>query len=122
MAIDEKPSRAGGYDRKRTALIRKACLEVATRLNDFEDELCVVGGLVPSLLVDTRTLRAGVEAHVGTYDLDLGLSIAVLAEARYEEIARRLRDAGFTQDRNEVGNSTSQRWRSREGALIDFLM
>lgn len=122
MAVDDKPARASGYDANRTALILRACLEVATRLDDFRDDLCVVGGLVPSLLVESATSPRGVEAHVGTYDLDLGLAVAVLDEKRYEEIAQRLREAGFVQDRNEAGNATAQRWRSREGALIDFLI
>lgn len=86
------------------------------------DELCIVGGLVPTLLVDMDKLPEGVAAHVGTYDLDLGLSIAILDEQRYEEIAQRLKTAGFEPDHNEAGNTTAQRWRSQEGALVDFLI
>ena len=70
-------------------------LEIATRLNDFKDDLCIVGGLVPSLLIDMATLPSGAEAHIGTNDLDLGLSVGLLNEQRYEEIAKRLREAGF---------------------------
>ncbi len=121
MAMNEGPMQLSGYDPKRTAMIRRTCLEVATRLQDFQDVVCVVGGLVPSLLVDSAKLVAA-ESHIGTYDLDLGLSLAILQEERYEEIAQRLRDAGFSIDHNEAGNPTAQRWRSREGALIDFLI
>ena len=63
MALNDKPNHAGGYDRNRTALIREACLEVATRLNDFKDDLCIVGGLVPSLLIDIARLPAAERAR-----------------------------------------------------------
>lgn len=122
MAINDKPAHASGYDPRRTALIRRACLEVAIRLNDFKDELCIVGGLVPSLLVDMARLPAEFEPHVDTNDLDLGLSVAILDEQRYEEIAKRLREAGFKRDANESGRPTSQRWSLGQGVQIDFLI
>lgn len=122
MALNDKPTHAAGYDKNRTALIREACLEVATRLNDFKDDLCIVGGLVPSLLIDIAELPAGVQAHIGTNDLDLGLSLAIFDEQKYEEIAKRLRQAGFKRDVNEEGNPTSQRWQLGKGVLIDFLI
>jgi hypothetical protein len=43
------------------------------------DELVVVGGLVPSLLIDQEKLPENVTAHVGTLDLDLGLAFALAA-------------------------------------------
>jgi hypothetical protein len=103
-------------------LVRQTCLEVATRLGDFRDEVCVVGGLVPSLIIPESELREGEEAHVGTIDLDLGFSLAILDQAMYEEIARRLSEGGFAPDRNEMGNATSQRWKSSSGVTVDFLM
>jgi hypothetical protein len=39
------------------------------------DELVVVGGLVPSLLVEQGTLPEGTSAHAGTMDLDVGLKL-----------------------------------------------
>ena len=122
MALNDKPSHAAGYDQNRTAIIRQACLEVATRLNDFQNDLCIVGGLVPSLLVDIAQLPAGAPAHIGTNDLDLGLSLAIFNEQKYEEIAQRLRQAGFKRDVNQDGKLTSQRWQLGKGVLIDFLI
>ena len=46
---------------------RRMCLHVATILGDLLDEIVVVGGLVPYLLVEQD---AATEAHVGTRDLD----------------------------------------------------
>ena len=122
MAMSDKPHHASGYDDHRTALVRRACLEVATRLNDFKEDLCIIGGLVPGLLVDMARLPPGATAHIGTNDLDLGLSLAIFDGEKYEEIARRLRHAGFRPDVNESGNRTSQRWRLAEGVLVDFLI
>jgi len=45
-------------------------------------ELVVVGGLVPSLLIDQRNLPENVAPHVGTLDLDLGLAFALVGEQR----------------------------------------
>ncbi len=110
---------AASYNPGYAAAVRRTCLEVATRLGDFRDDWCVAGGLVPSLLVPAGSAS---EAHVGTIDLDLGLSLAVLDQGRYEQIADRLRHAGFAADRNETGRQTSQRWRSPDGITIDFLI
>ncbi|TWT44521.1 hypothetical protein RAS1_09360 [Phycisphaerae bacterium RAS1] len=122
MAVNREPRVAADYAPGCSTLIRRTCLEVATRLGDFRAEMCVVGGLVPSLIVDQSRRPSGIEGHIGTIDLDLGLSIVVLDERLYEEIAKRLREAGFTPDANPAGNLTTQRWRSREGVTVDFLI
>jgi hypothetical protein len=99
---------------------------VATVLGDFmQAELTVVGGLVPPLLVPQGSLMAGMDAHCGTLDLDLGLSLAVLDAERYAEIAERLRAAGFCPDRGTQGQVIRQRWRTPRGlpqVTIDFLI
>lgn len=92
-----------------------------TRLGDLTDNLVVVGGLVPSLIVDQDNLAEGVEAHVGTMDLDVALAIALLDQGRYRELSERLRRSGFTQDKNQEGNATRQRWKI-EGVTLDFLI
>ena len=59
----------------------RTCLHVATVLGDLlQTELTVVGGLVPSLLIPQSSLPAAAEAHCGTLDVDLGLSLALLDE------------------------------------------
>ena len=99
---------------------RRMCLHVATILGDLLDEIVVVGGLVPYLLVDQDTV---LEAHVGTRDLDLGLSIAVLDDERYREISARLRDRGFEPCRTKEGNITRQTWElPGQRITIDFLI
>ncbi|WP_428264567.1 hypothetical protein [Haliangium sp.] len=89
------------------------------------EDLLIIGGLVPSLIVDQVDLPEGVEAHVGTMDLDIGLKIALLDEGRYRTLTERLRAAGFEMDTNDDGNPTRQRWAitNNAGAVtVDFLI
>lgn len=113
----DKPSRATGYSRDSLELVRSTLLFLATKLGDLNDEIVLVGGLVPSLLID----QTGREAHVGTRDVDLGLAVAILDEERYRELAKRLRDAGLEPDVTEDGKTTRQRWRL-DRVTVDFLI
>jgi hypothetical protein len=54
----EKPSFASDYKREDLELVRQTCLYVATKLGDLLDDLVVVGGLVPSLLIPDESLTA----------------------------------------------------------------
>lgn len=122
--MSEKPSFADGYRSEQVDLVRATCLYVATKLGDLMDDLVVVGGLVPSLLIDPEGLARGTNPHVGTLDLDVGLAVALLDQGRYRTITERLRRAGFSQDVNAEGNPTRQRWKI-EGVgrvTVDFLI
>jgi len=120
----EKPTTAAGYTSEQTARVRAVCLYVATKLGDLMDELVVVGGLVPSLLVPEEALDGQTQTHVGTMDLDVGLAIALFDEARYRTLTDRLRRADFSPDVNDEGNETRQRWKTdTDGKVtIDFLV
>jgi hypothetical protein len=120
----DKPKRASDYKSEHIESVRATCLYVATRLGDLMDEVVLVGGLVPSLLIDQSTLPEGTSAHVGTMDLDVGLQITLLAEERYRTLSQRLRDAGFVQDKTETGRPTRQRWRvtGSSSVAVDFLI
>ncbi|MGH2945154.1 MAG: hypothetical protein ACRDPC_02600 [Solirubrobacteraceae bacterium] len=118
----EKPQTESGYAREDTELVESATLTVATILGDLLNDLCIVGGLVPTLLID---VPAGAEAngrHCGTNDLDVGMALAILDEERYKEIAERLRRADFVHD-TRGGNPIVQRWRWGDlDVTIDFLI
>ena len=58
--MPDKPTTAAGYRPEYLELVRSTCLYVATKLGDLMDDTVVVGGLVPSLLIDQAAL-AGVE-------------------------------------------------------------
>jgi hypothetical protein len=98
--MTDKPRYASEYPSEQVERVRATCLYVATKLGDMMDDLVIVGGLVPSLIVDQSALPQHVDAHVGTMDLDLGLQLALLDEKRYRELTARLRDAGFSMDSN----------------------
>jgi len=114
------------YSRAQLDRVRATCLYVATKLGDLLDEVVVVGGLVPSLIIDQRKLPAGADRHLGTFDLDLGLALALLDQERYRTLSERLREAGFSTDVNEQGARTRQRWRiqtpRRIKVTVDFLI
>ncbi|MFZ4696111.1 MAG: nucleotidyl transferase AbiEii/AbiGii toxin family protein [Verrucomicrobiia bacterium] len=121
--MPEKPANASGYNPGQLPRVRATCLYVATKLGDLMNDLVVVGGLVPSLLIDQQKRPPEVPAHVGTMDLDLGLAFALVNEQRYEAVAERLRRAGFAPDENAEGNPTRQRWQiSDPPVTVDFLI
>jgi hypothetical protein len=124
--MPEKPSFAFDYKRENVALVRQTCLYVATKLGDLLDDLVVVGGLVPSLLIPDESLPEGEDVHIGTMDLDLGLSLALLDSKRYEDLTLRLYRADFKPDKNEEGNPILQRWKITPATdlkvTVDFLI
>ncbi len=119
-----KPSTSDGYGIEQVASVHRTCLYMATKLGDLLDEIVVVGGLVPYLLVDQENLPLGMDPHVGTMDLDMGLALAILNHERYRELGRRLRDAGFEPAVNEQGNKRLQTWTTGtpHPVTIDFLI
>jgi len=124
--MTEKPLFAADYKREDLELVRQTCLYVATKLGDLLDDLVVVGGLVPSLLIPDESLPAEEDVHIGTMDLDLGLSLALLDTKRYEDLTLRLYRADFKPDENEEGNPTFQRWKITPATdlkvTVDFLI
>lgn len=83
----------------------------------------VIGGLVPSLLVPH--LDPGVPAHVGTRDVDLCLSMAIVDHqvGSYEKIETALRQAGYGMVVDEEGVAQTWRWRGGVdvSVTIEFL-
>ncbi len=125
MPAHDHPRYASEYTSEQLDRSRRTLLQVAVALGDFLDDVVLVGGLVPILLIDQAEAAARDEAHIGSVDVDLGLRLAVVSEERYDSLAERLRATGFTPDTNAKGNPTSQRWIYRESeasVVIDFLI
>ncbi len=125
MPPAEKPRHRSGYGQEEFEQVKAACLTVAVTLGAYLDDICIVGGLVPALLIDSvRETGANEDPrHPGTNDLDIGLALALLDDERYTEISARLRAEGFAPDTNDAGNPTVQRWRLGElKVTVDFLM
>jgi hypothetical protein len=55
--MTKKPTTAAGYPPDQVARVNATCLYLATKLGDLMPELVVVGGLVPSLLIDQKICR-----------------------------------------------------------------
>lgn len=92
-----KPQHASGYEERTTEAVRRVLIDIAHLLGAYREQLVVVGGLVPSLI-----LTAADEPHVGTMDIDLALDAAALRdEDAYAEVIRLLEQGGF--ERNEAG-------------------
>jgi hypothetical protein len=118
-----KPTTASGYKPDQVERVKATCLYLATKLGDLMPELVIVGGLVPSLLIEQETLPDHTATHVGTMDLDLGLAFALVGDERYQQLADRLRNAGFTPDKNDQGIPTRQRWGIADPPVtVDFLI
>ena len=122
--MTSKPSSSAGYSNQGLDRVRQVCLYMATKLGDLLEEIVVVGGLVPYLLVDQDNLPAGATPHVGTMDLDMGLALAMLNQERYRELGSRLRDAGFEPEINAEGNRRLQSWTTGPPyhVTVDFLI
>jgi hypothetical protein len=124
--MPEKPFTAAGYSREEVQRVRATCLHIATCLGDLMEEVVIVGGLVPSLLIPQSRLPKGVRRHVGTKDLDVGLALGLLDHERYRTLTERLRGAGFEQDKNDQGRPTRHRWKvepkGKGKITIDFLI
>lgn len=123
--MEHKPTSATGYSPESTELARQACLYLATKLGDLLDEVVIVGGLVPSLIVPPTGLPQGRLPHIGTMDVDIGLAVAILDDQKYHELEERLRGAEFVPDVNSAGKPTNQRRRIVTGArsvTVDFLI
>jgi hypothetical protein len=120
--MNRKATSITEYSPHKTELVKATCLYIATKLGDLSDHITLVGGLVPSLLVPQGRDDEGIQDHAGTMDADVGLSLALITQERYSELSDRLRNAGFSPDKNENGNPTFQRWRVDAGVTVDFLL
>lgn len=118
----EKNRTRADYPQEALEVVKAGLLFVAVKLGDLLDEIVVVGGVAPSLLVDQHAAR---QRHAGTTDLDLALSLSVLSDEKYRDISGRLREAGFAPATKQDGKIIRQTW-AMTGKLgritIDFLI
>ena len=122
-------------DQRRTVLdyapetyerVQQALLHVSTVLGDWMEQITLIGGIVPSLLVPPSQLPVGAEAHPGTSDLDLALQLKVLTAEGYASISELLRYAGYRPVEKQEDTIRRQTWRTdpKFGPVvtIDFLI
>lgn len=101
-----------GYDPAVAQRLVAESADIVRALGFAADHVVLIGGLVPGLLVPV--LDPGLEPHVGTADIDLCLSVALVegATETYERIETVLKRLGF-----EEGNATF-RWQRRSGLAL----
>jgi hypothetical protein len=101
---------AAEYDPLVTSQLMAEAVRVLRAFGFASSHAIVVGGLVPPLLVPKP--EVGIEAHVGTQDLDLCLSVALVEGnvGSYDKLEKCLREARFEMVK-ENGHSVSWRWR-----------
>ena len=121
--MTDRPRTVVDYTSEITDIAKETLLYIATTLGDLLDQIVLVGGLVPSLILPEKP---DVPSHVGTMDVDLALSLGLLNSQRYTEVSSRLRKAGFKPDTNLEGNPTRQRWvikvAGKPPGKVDFLI
>ena len=78
------------YSEDQIAAAKSVLLELVRLLAEYRDDIVVVGGWVPELILPAHPSR-----HVGTIDVDLALNHASLQEAGYETIRRLLLRRGY---------------------------
>ncbi len=127
--VNEKPYTEGGYSLGELEGVKLTYLFVATKLGDLIENIVVVGGLVPNLLIDQGKMGENrtdaLSCHVGTRDLDIGLSLGLLEKSQYSEISKRLKRAGFANEIKDSGEPRTHRWNLKTHCLdakIDFLI
>jgi hypothetical protein len=97
------------YDPRLTPQLNAEAVRVLRAFSFAGAHVVIVGGSVPPLLVPQP--ESGLEGHIGTQDLDLCLSVALIERTvgAYDRLEKSLREAGFRMAREE-GNSVSWRW------------
>ena len=109
------------YDPSLVPLILDQAAEVVRALSFPGGHLTIIGGLAPALLVPQ--VEPGLEPHIGTLDLDMCMSVNLLAGdvGHYENLQKGLEAVGFEVLR-EDSKPVSWRWRKTGKKLVvEFL-
>lgn len=85
---------AEDYDSRAVEAARRALLELTRVLGEYDEEIAVVGGWVPPLLMP----GAG---HIGSTDVDLALDHEALQEPRYATLRALLERSGYYADKEQ---------------------
>ena len=119
-----KPRHAGGYNPHHTLLCERTLVTLMRGLGPWTQCVYLVGGLVPRYLIPTAALEDA-EPHVGTTDVDLVLSLEVMADLdAYRRLEQNLKRLGFERGRNEEDKFQHFSWWKREQdrvVVVDLL-
>ena len=95
-------------------------------LGPWKAGIYLAGGLVPRYLVGHPPNAEGPPPHVGTTDVDLVLSMEILAEVEaYETLEKNLKNLGFVRGTNDEGQRQNFSWLRSVGdgrsVVVDLL-
>ena len=84
------------YDSIQVDAARSVMLELVRLLAEYRDDIVVVGGWVPALLIPQDR-----KPHIGSTDVDLALNHRTLTGPGYRTICRLLEGRGYRQDKRQ---------------------
>ena len=84
------------YDAMQVEAARSVMLELVRLLGEYRDDIVVIGGWVPALLIPQDKVR-----HIGSIDVDIALNHKTLKEPGYKSICRLLLERGYRQDERQ---------------------
>jgi hypothetical protein len=84
---------ASEYDPLKVKACHSVLIEVVHILGDYVDDMAIVGGWVPKLLIDNAA-----EEHIASMDVDLALNQEKISEEAYATINKILTQHGYRQN------------------------
>ncbi len=84
------------YPQSEVEACHSVLLEIMTILGEFRENIVIVGGNVPPLLVPSAK-----EKHPGTLDIDFALDFQHIRDDTYKTIVRALMDKGYYQKKGD---------------------
>ena len=81
--------------------LRRVLADVYTAFGDLSENLYLVGGLVPDLLVKNKL--SYLREYLGTLDIDLAIKFAVSEKGKYRNLYNILRSMGFEKQKTDDG-------------------
>ena len=87
-----------------TSASKAVLLELMTVLRAYQDALVLVGGWVPSLLLERHQRPTDAFSHVGSIDIDLAVDPSAVEPGHYATIVQLLGDRGYrpAKDRRQL--------------------
>ncbi|OHD67292.1 MAG: hypothetical protein A2W19_02470 [Spirochaetes bacterium RBG_16_49_21] len=84
------------YNERLVSAARSVMLELVRVLGEYKDEMIIIGGWVPALLLPSVS-----ESHVGSTDIDIALDHRMAKEEAYKTIKALLEERGYSEDERQ---------------------
>ncbi len=105
----QKPRHIDGYTVDQVSACHQTLLTLVANLGPWRDCVCVIGGMVPLLLLDET--RETASRYVPTMDVDLVLDLDLLANVEaYRRLETNLEEHGFVRYENHDNRQVNYRW------------